>query len=124
MSQLATLHNNSFDRRLYDERPTIHHTIPVFHDRSRSRKCLCHACLGARWSLTHNGSTKSTTDGRPEDEGNALIRIVRESTERFKDVRVAEAEGYALQFGCVSGPDAGAMGLHFVNGGVVNSGVI
>src|SRR2546430_2292197 len=54
----------------------------------------------------------------------ALIRIVRESTERFKDVRVAEAEGYALQFGCVSGPDAGEMGLHFVNGGVVNSGVI
>src|SRR5690242_3238415 len=28
-----------------------------------------------------------------------LVRIVRESTERFKDVSVAEAEGYALQFG-------------------------
>jgi hypothetical protein len=54
----------------------------------------------------------------------ALLRIVRKSTERFKDVKVAEAEGYALQFGCVTGPDAGAMGLHFVNADLVNSGVI
>jgi len=45
----------------------------------------------------------------------ALLSVVRESTQRFKDVSVAEAEGYALQFGCVSGPDSGAMGLHFVN---------
>src|SRR5947207_10973523 len=50
----------------------------------------------------------------------ALIRIVRESTERFKDVAVAQAEGYALQFGCVSGSDSGAMGLHFVNGDLVS----
>lgn len=55
-------------------------------------------------------------------KANALIKIVRESTERFKDVSVAESEGYALQFGCVSGPDSGAMGLHYVNGTLVNRG--
>jgi hypothetical protein len=55
---------------------------------------------------------------------NALVKIVRESTERFKDVSVAEAEGYALQFGCVSGDDFGAMGLHYVNGALVKSGVL
>jgi hypothetical protein len=62
----------------------------------------------------------------PQHRGNssALIKIVRESTERFKDVSVAEAEGYALQFGCVSGPDSGAMGLHYVNGDLVNRGEI
>jgi hypothetical protein len=54
----------------------------------------------------------------------ALIKIVQDSTERFKDVSVAEAEGYALQFGCVSGPDSGAMGLHYVNGKLVQKGVI
>jgi hypothetical protein len=32
----------------------------------------------------------------------ALITIVRESTERFKNVLVAEKGGYVLQFGCVS----------------------
>jgi hypothetical protein len=53
-----------------------------------------------------------------------LLKIVRESTERFKDVSVAEAEGYALQFGCVSGPDSGAMGLHYVNAELVKSGVL
>ena len=57
-------------------------------------------------------------------QAGALLKIVRESTERFKDVSVAEAEGYSLQFGCVSGPDAGAMGLHFVNGALVNGGVV
>ncbi|HSU31135.1 MAG TPA: hypothetical protein VLJ11_07855 [Bryobacteraceae bacterium] len=54
----------------------------------------------------------------------ALLKIVRDSTERFKDVAVAEAEGYALQFGCVSGDYSGAMGLHYVNGALVNSGVL
>ena len=43
-----------------------------------------------------------------------LLKIVRHSTERFKNVSVADGEGYKLQFGCVTGPDAGAMGLHFV----------
>ena len=53
-----------------------------------------------------------------------LIKIVREATVRFKDVKVAEAEGYALTFGCVSGSDQGAMGLHYINFDLVKSGVI
>lgn len=51
-----------------------------------------------------------------------LVRVVREATERFRDVAVAEAEGYALLFGCVSGPDDGAMGLHYVNLALVADG--
>jgi hypothetical protein len=43
-----------------------------------------------------------------------LLKIVRQATERFKNVSVADGEGYKLQFGCVTGPDSGAMGLHFV----------
>ena len=54
----------------------------------------------------------------------ALVRVVREATERFRDVRVAEAEGYALKFGCVSGGDFGAMGLHYVNFPLVLDGVL
>ena len=49
------------------------------------------------------------------NKAGALVKVVREATERFKDVAVAEAEGYGLQFGCVTGPDVGAMGMHFVN---------
>ena len=55
---------------------------------------------------------------------NALVTIVREATEPFRDVRVAEAAGYALQFGCVSGPDFGAMGMHFVKGALVGDDVL
>ncbi len=55
---------------------------------------------------------------------NALVKIVREATERFRDVTAAEAEGYALQFGCVSGSDSGAMGMHFVNGALVGDDVL
>jgi hypothetical protein len=53
-----------------------------------------------------------------------LVNVVRDSTERFKDVRVAEAEGYALHFGCVSGGEAGAMGLHYVNMKLVGEGML
>ena len=53
-----------------------------------------------------------------------LIRIVRESTARFRDVRQAEYEGYRLEFGCVSGPDTGAMGLHYVNDTLVGNGIV
>jgi hypothetical protein len=49
------------------------------------------------------------------DSPGALIKVVREATERFRDVSVAEAEDYELMFGCVTGDEAGAMGLHFVN---------
>jgi hypothetical protein len=61
--------------------------------------------------------------GRPSD-ASALVKVVREATERFKDVAVAEAEGYTLQFGCVSGEGSGAMGLHFVKGSLVGDGEI
>ena len=57
-------------------------------------------------------------------QANALVRVVRESTERFRDVAVAENEGYGLLFGCVSGGDYGAMGLHFVNFPLVADGKI
>ncbi len=69
-------------------------------------------------------SHSHTSAIREQNRAGALLDLVRKSTERFKDVSVAESEGYALQFGCVTGPDAGAMGLHYVNGALVNSGVI
>ena len=49
------------------------------------------------------------------DQQSALLKVVRTATARFQDVSEAERARYALLFGCVSGPDEGAMGLHFVN---------
>src|ERR1044072_8448189 len=78
-------------------------------------------------ALAQDGHAHMSAQPQPMSlykQGNAetLIKIVRQATDRFKDVKVAEAEGYALQFGCVSGDDLGAMGIHYVNGDLVNKG--
>jgi hypothetical protein len=56
------------------------------------------------------------------NRASAFVKTVREATERFRDVSVAELEGYQPLFGCVSGPDSGAMGLHYVNLPLVDDG--
>jgi hypothetical protein len=53
-----------------------------------------------------------------------LVKVVRDATRRYRDVTLAEAEGYQLHFGCVSAPDEGAMGLHFVNMSLVGDGTL
>jgi len=53
-----------------------------------------------------------------------LVQIVREATRQFLDVNSAGAAGYGPAFGCVSGPDHGAMGIHYVNGPLVIDGEI
>ena len=72
------------------------------------------AHLGSSAALSAAGQNGSIHSAARND-GAGLLKVVRESTERFRDVSVAEAEGYKLMFGCVSGPDYGAMGLHYVN---------
>jgi hypothetical protein len=76
--------------------------------------------------MAQDGHSHQTTaqSKDPTPEQGALLKAVRESTERFKDVSAAEADGYTLLFGCVSGPDAGAMGLHYVNLKLVEAGVV
>jgi hypothetical protein len=54
----------------------------------------------------------------------ALVKVVRDATDRYRDVKVAEADGYQLKFGCVSGGEFGAMGLHYVNFPLVLDGVL
>lgn len=53
-----------------------------------------------------------------------LVQVVRSATERFVDVNAATASGYQPAFGCVSGPDHGAMGVHYINGSLVGDGEV
>ena len=53
-----------------------------------------------------------------------LVAIVRKATLPFIDVNAALPAGYLPAFGCVSGPDRGAMGIHYVNGTLVGDGQI
>jgi hypothetical protein len=54
---------------------------------------------------------------------NPLVDNVRAANERFKDVAVAVAEGYA-PIPCASGLQGGAMGVHYVNGAFLKDGIV
>jgi hypothetical protein len=71
----------------------------------------------------HGTTSQHQTPEQKKREA-ALVQAVREATEDFKDPAAAEAAGYHLAFGCVSGADFGAMGLHFVNMNLVGDAVI
>lgn len=66
--------------------------------------------VSASVALASSGSSKPAT---------TLAETVRQATAQFRDVHKAEAAGYGLFHGCVSGPQEGAMGVHFANGGLV-----
>ena len=60
-----------------------------------------------------------------EEQGDLgkLVEIVRNATNKYQDVNRASAAGYSPLFGCVSGSDHGAMGIHYVNGSLLNGTV-
>jgi hypothetical protein len=45
---------------------------------------------------------------------NDLVKIVKQVTDKYHSIAMAENDDYHLLFGCVSDEDSGAMGLHFV----------
>jgi hypothetical protein len=53
-----------------------------------------------------------------------LVQLVRAGTQQYINVNNATAAGYAPFLGCVTGPDHGAMGVHYVNGTLLGSGEI
>lgn len=85
---------------------------------------VCSARVLAQTPHSHAADQQTTMTASQSSQAAALLQIVRDATERFKDVAVAERAGYSLAFGCVSGPDSGAMGLHYVNFSLVTGGII
>ncbi len=53
-----------------------------------------------------------------------LIDKVRAATAQFRDINVAKSQGWVQGTPCVSGPDAGAMGVHFVMPSRIAAGVL
>jgi hypothetical protein len=73
------------------------------------------ALTGALPASAASDAPQATSEHHVASNHSGLIQVVREATARFHDVEVAKSEGYGLLFGCVSGGDTGAMGLHYVN---------
>ena len=57
----------------------------------------------------------------PPGDQDKLVEIVRNATVQYVDnADLATGAGYGPALGCVSGPDHGAMGVHYVKGSLVN----
>lgn len=55
------------------------------------------------------------------NQDNKLVEAVRNATRQYVDnVKLATSMGYGPALGCVSGSDHGAMGIHYVNGSLLN----
>jgi len=75
------------------------------------------ATIGTALAHDHDAASPAfqTLSAKDQQRAGELVSIVRGATTRYRDVANAQADGYELMFGCVSGSEWGAMGLHYVN---------
>jgi hypothetical protein len=94
-----------------------------------------HRCIAFAWATpaislfialsqpSHaNPSPQSSEQSRTDSS--SLVDKVRAATRRFQDINVAVSEGFVRGTPCVSGPDTGAMGVHFVLPSRIAGGVL
>jgi hypothetical protein len=85
-----------------------------------SRSRVATLCLAVLLSCTLTMSV-AAQDHR-HDFGSGLVEVVSRAIQPFANPNAAVAAGYAPFLGCVSGPQEGAMGVHYVNGTLVADG--
>jgi hypothetical protein len=66
----------------------------------------------------------AVTNHQEDQPASNLAETVRNAAGIYKDLSKAEAAGYGKFLGCVSGPQEGAMGVHFPNGSLVGDGIL
>jgi len=93
----------------------------LFH---RSTKCVLRLTLAAGLILPAPFVQACPSQHEHAAVPAKLVQTVRDATRQFLDVNAATAAGYGPFLGCVSGPDHGAMGIHYVNGALVGDGLI
>jgi hypothetical protein len=75
-------------------------------------------------TLSMGWQTRAAENGDHGVHEGPLVDTVRRATEQFRNVGAATAAGYGPFLGCVSGPQEGAMGIHYVNGTLVGDGAL
>jgi len=82
----------------------------------------CVILLGATYAVAQGNTSNHAGNGQAAQESAVpnLVKLVRNATKQFIDVNAANAAGYAPFLGCITGPDHGAMGVHYVNGALLN----
>jgi hypothetical protein len=85
--------------------------------------------LAASFLAASQGVYAQTPNDTQHDEDHAavssgpLVDLVRRETQRYRNVENAVEDGYAPG-PCVSGPEIGAMGIHYIKGSLIGDGVV
>ena len=88
-------------------------------------KSTCLVAIGIAGTLCQPSWAATAANGNDDRTGSTnLIEAVRRATRDFWDVSAATEAGYAPFGGCVSGPERGAMGLHYANSDLVGDGML
>ena len=101
--------------------------IQTFIHKPNLRLTLLTTCIAAVPFFAAGGAQSSDSQPVHAHESSApakLVEAVRNATRQYMDVNVATRANYQPFLGCVSGPDHGAMGVHYVNGDLVGDGEI
>ena len=79
---------------------------------------------GADGPATHDAASHHAMAASSVPE--TVVQAVRDATAQFRDVNVATSSPakYHLFPGCFSGPQAGAMGVHFVSDALIGDGTV
>ncbi|HET9820132.1 MAG TPA: hypothetical protein VFP92_13310 [Rhodanobacteraceae bacterium] len=92
-------------------------------------------CLGIAAALVLPAATTAAAPPQPSEQDQAwsflhqpatgLVQAVREAASKYQDVNIAMNDGYGPDAnGCVSSPDEGAMGVHYVKGSLLFDGAV
>jgi hypothetical protein len=74
--------------------------------------------------FTTGADLSAQNASRTTEVSSPLVEKVRKATEQFKDINAAIAIGFVQATPCVSGPNFGAMGVHFVLPSRIAGGVL
>jgi len=87
-----------------------------------NKRIACLVLLGSLvLSVPLLAADRHSSQAHEHDAPARLVELVREATRQFIDVNNAGFAEYRAFLGCVSGPDHGAMGIHYVNGTLLNN---
>lgn len=87
--------------------------------------CLTTLALALTASIPAASAQRSEQDRAWEflrQPATGLIAAVREATAKYQDVNKAVMDGYAPVLGCVSSPDDGVMGVHYLKADLIGDG--
>jgi hypothetical protein len=85
-----------------------------------TRRAMCFGLAAV--ALACGSVTLRAASDPPAFSDTNLLDVVTRATERYRDPAEAESQGWGSANSCVSSPEEGAMGVHFIKGSILFDG--